>query len=55
MKLVWTIGLVATLPLFAKEPVDWVNPEIGNISHLLVPTFPTASRPNGMMRFNPPQ
>ena len=55
MKFVWMVGLVATLPLFAKEPVDWVNPEIGNISHLLVPTFPTASRPNGMMRFNPPQ
>lgn len=37
------------------EPVDWVNPEIGNISHMLVPTCPTVSRPNGMMRFNPPQ
>ena len=24
-----------------KTPVDYVNPYIGNISHLLVPTFPT--------------
>ena len=24
-----------------KEYVDYVNPYIGNISHLLVPTFPT--------------
>ena len=46
--------LMAAGTAFAREPVDWVNPEIGNISHLLVPTYPTASRPNGMMRFNPP-
>lgn len=25
----------------AKGPVDYVNPYMGNISHLLVPTFPT--------------
>ena len=24
-----------------RTPVDYVNPYIGNISHLLVPTFPT--------------
>ena len=24
-----------------KDPVDYVNPYVGNISHLLVPTFPT--------------
>ena len=23
-----------------QEPVDYVNPYIGNISHMLVPTFP---------------
>ena len=24
-----------------KEPVEYVNPYMGNISHLLVPTYPT--------------
>ncbi|MBR2331835.1 MAG: GH92 family glycosyl hydrolase [Alistipes sp.] len=36
-----------------KEPVDLVNNRIGNISHLLVPTFPTAQLPNAMLRMNP--
>ena len=36
-----------------KEPVDWVNPYIGNISHLLVPTFPTVQLPNSMLRVYP--
>ena len=35
------------------EPVDYVNPYIGNISHLLVPTFPTIHLPNSMMRVYP--
>ena len=34
-------------------PVDYVNPYMGNISHLLVPTFPTVSRPNSMLRVVP--
>ena len=29
-------------------PVDYVNPYIGNISHLLVPTYPTIHLPNSM-------
>ena len=37
----------------AKEGVDYVNNRIGNISHLLVPTFPTSHLPNGMLRMNP--
>lgn len=37
-----------------QEPVDCVNTKIGNISHLLVPTFPTIQRPNGMLRVTPP-
>lgn len=37
----------------AKEPVDYVNPYIGNISHLLVPTFPTVQLPNSMLRVYP--
>lgn len=35
------------------EPVDYVNPLIGNISHLLVPTYPTVHLPNSMLRFCP--
>ena len=45
-------ALALSLP--AQEPVDWVNPEIGNISHMLVPTFQTTQLPNGMLRFIPP-
>lgn len=37
----------------AKEPVDYVNPYIGNVSHLLVPTFPTVHLPNSMLRVFP--
>lgn len=36
-----------------KEPVDYVNPYMGNISHLLVPTFPTVHLPNSMLRVYP--
>ncbi len=36
-----------------ESPVDWVNPYIGNISHLLVPTFPTIHLPNSMLRVYP--
>ncbi len=38
----------------AKAPVDYVNTKIGNISHMLVPTFPTTQRPNGLLRVTPP-
>ncbi len=36
-----------------KEAVDFVNPYMGNISHLLVPTFPTIHLPNSMLRVIP--
>ncbi len=36
-----------------KEPVDYVNPYMGNISHLLVPTYPTIHLPNSMLRVYP--
>ncbi len=36
-----------------KEPIDYVNPYIGNISHLLVPTFATIQLPNSLMRVYP--
>ncbi|HET8829982.1 MAG TPA: GH92 family glycosyl hydrolase [Pelobium sp.] len=35
------------------SPVDYVNPYLGNISHLLVPTFPTVHLPNSMLRVYP--
>ena len=36
-----------------KEPVDYVNNRIGNISILLVPTFPVTHLPNSMLRMIP--
>ena len=36
-----------------KEPVDYVNPYMGNISHLLVPTYPTIHLPNSLLRVYP--
>ena len=36
-----------------KAPVDYVNPYIGNISHLLRPTTPSVYLPNSMLRFSP--
>lgn len=36
-----------------KMPVDYVNPYIGNISHLLVPTYPTIHLPNSIVRVYP--
>jgi len=37
----------------SQEPVDYVNPYMGNISHLLVPTYPTIHLPNSMLRVYP--
>lgn len=37
----------------AKPPVDYVNPYMGNISHLLVPTYPIVHLPNSMLRVYP--
>lgn len=36
-----------------KQPVDYVDPYIGNISHLLVPTYPTVHLPNSLLRVYP--
>jgi hypothetical protein len=35
------------------QPVDYVNPYTGNISHLLVPTYPTIHLPNSFLRVYP--
>jgi len=37
-----------------RAPVDDVDTRIGTISHMLVPTFPSIQRPNGMLRIVPP-
>jgi predicted alpha-1,2-mannosidase len=36
-----------------KDPVDYVNPYLGNISHLLLPTYPTVHLPNSLLRVRP--
>ena len=36
-----------------KDVVDYVNPYMGNISHLLVPAYPTVHLPNSMLRVYP--
>ena len=50
--LVFVSAFVLKQMLYAA-PVDYVNPYIGNISHLLVPTFPTVQLPNSMLRVYP--
>lgn len=37
----------------ALEPVDHVNTEIGFVSHMLVPVYPTVSLPHSMLRVYP--
>ena len=41
------------LKVLAQAPVDYVNPYMGNISHLLVPTYPIVHLPNSMLRVYP--
>lgn len=36
-----------------KTPVDYVDVNIGGVSHLLEPTYPTVHLPNAMMRMTP--
>ena len=55
--LMWLIGKCSSL---GKQEVsetngwvDYVNPYMGNISHLLVPTYPTIHLPNSMLRVYP--
>ncbi len=48
-----SLGFFTSCDLNSSQPVDLVNNRIGNISHLLVPTYPTAQLPNAMLRMNP--
>lgn len=45
------LGLLTTMPLRAQ--VEFVDPSIGGVGHLLEPTKPTVSLPNGMVRVYP--
>ncbi len=47
------LGSTGCLIAQQKQPVDFVNPYIGNISHLLTPTYPTIHLPNSMLRVYP--
>lgn len=55
--LVWVGGMGTGMKVvaasFIKNPVDYVNPYMGNISHLLVPTYPIVHLPNSMLRVYP--
>ena len=60
MRLLFRSALLAVMLLASsglqgakRECVDYVNPYIGNISHLLVPTFATIQLPNSLMRIYP--
>ena len=56
VQLVIVVALVNIGFLFAQKkssPVEYVNPYMGNISHLLVPTYPTIHMPNSMLRVYP--
>lgn len=43
----------STTSMRGQTPVDYVNPYMGNISHLLVPTYPTIHLPNSELRVYP--
>lgn len=38
---------------YSASPVDYVNPYMGNISHVLKPTYPTIQLPNSILRVFP--
>jgi hypothetical protein len=46
-------GCLFSVQAQEKQPVDYANPYMGNISHLLVPTYPTIHLPNSMLRVCP--
>ena len=44
------VSIVSGL-VYGQEPVDYVNPNIGTIGHLLTATTPDVQLPRGMIRF----
>jgi len=56
LPIIFLVLILSTIESSAKKsPIDYVNPFMGNISHLLVPTYPTVHLPNSMMRLHPQQ
>jgi predicted alpha-1,2-mannosidase len=59
LKKILIAGFASVLLVFCsenkvkKDPVDYVNPYMGNISHMLKPTRPVVHLPNGMVRMFP--
>lgn len=51
--LLFTVSVISGLQAKEKTPVDHVNPYMGNVSHLLEPTYPTVHLPNSMLRVYP--
>ena len=51
--LVTVFAVLAGTALAAKEPVDYVKPDIGGIGLLLTATLPYVQRPHGMARLAP--
>ncbi|BAX81398.1 GH92 family glycosyl hydrolase [Labilibaculum antarcticum] len=52
-KLILLLSLLFSFTLFAqKNIVDYVNPNIGGIGHMLEPTIPLVHLPNSMMRIS---
>lgn len=52
-KILYFLLVLSGMGVYAQSPVDYVNPYMGNISHLLVPTFPTVHLPNSLLRVYP--
>ena len=55
MKKIPLLALMLSLSnfAFAASAVDYVNPYVGNISHVLKPTYPTVQLPNSILRVFP--
>lgn len=58
LRRLWTQGFVLGFALvgpahFVQAQVEYVDPAIGNVGHLLEPTKPTVSLPNSMVRVYP--
>lgn len=60
LKIYYTLFLLVTMMFygnlsdaFGQEPVDYVNPYIGSIGHLLTATTPDVQLPRGMVRLIP--
>ncbi len=51
--LAWMLAGSGLCGATEPDPADYVDPRIGNIAPLLVPTYPTIQQPNQMLRMYP--